>query len=304
MRSVFVAEGDSARKVEIRTGLSDESAVEVLDGLDRGAFVVTMGQGGLRSGSKLEVLNARERRLGSSCGRFHQRGRRQDGRKEKEEVQEGIVMKAVRFAVEHPVTVSMAALATAVFGFVALTRLDVQLLPDIRYPSLTIQTEFPNTAPEDVENLVTRPVEEAVGVRARTSQGPLHQPGRPLRSDARVRLGHEHGLRRPWKCARRSTSSDLPEEAAPPALLRYDPSLDPVMRIAVSGNGDARRSCATLAERKSSSSISRRSRASPPRACQGGLEEEIAGRDRRSAWPLCDSESRSGRRDTRCARTT
>jgi multidrug efflux pump subunit AcrA (membrane-fusion protein) len=59
LRSVFIAEGDSARKVEIRTGLSDENAVEVLDGLEPGDFVVTMGQGGLRVGSKLDVLNAK-----------------------------------------------------------------------------------------------------------------------------------------------------------------------------------------------------------------------------------------------------
>lgn len=59
LRSVFIAEGDSTRKVEIRTGLSDEEAVEVLEGLQRGDFVVTMGQGGLRGGSKLDVLNAK-----------------------------------------------------------------------------------------------------------------------------------------------------------------------------------------------------------------------------------------------------
>ncbi len=60
LRSVFVADGDSSRKVEVRTGLSDEESVEVLDGLRRGDFVVTMGQGGLRGGSKLEVLNAKD----------------------------------------------------------------------------------------------------------------------------------------------------------------------------------------------------------------------------------------------------
>jgi multidrug efflux pump subunit AcrA (membrane-fusion protein) len=56
---VFVAEADTVRKVEIRTGLADESHVEVLDGLERGAFVVSLGQGGLRNGSKVEVLNAK-----------------------------------------------------------------------------------------------------------------------------------------------------------------------------------------------------------------------------------------------------
>jgi len=58
LRSVFVAEADTVRKVEIGTGLWDESHVEVLDGLDDGAWVVTLGQGGLRTGSRIDVLNA------------------------------------------------------------------------------------------------------------------------------------------------------------------------------------------------------------------------------------------------------
>ena len=72
--------------------------------------------------------------------------------------------RVIRFAVGHPVTIWMATAAAVVFGLVALDRLDLRLLPEIRYPSLTIQTEYPNTAPLDVENLVTRPLEEAVGV--------------------------------------------------------------------------------------------------------------------------------------------
>ena len=70
----------------------------------------------------------------------------------------------VSFAVRRRVTIIMIALAVLAFGFVGLDRLSVDLLPDISYPSLTVQTEFPDTAPAEVENLVTRPVEEAVGV--------------------------------------------------------------------------------------------------------------------------------------------
>lgn len=57
LRSVFVAEEDTVRKVEIETGLYDESHVEILEGLFEGDFVVTMGQGGLRTGSHIEALN-------------------------------------------------------------------------------------------------------------------------------------------------------------------------------------------------------------------------------------------------------
>ena len=57
LRSVFVAEADTVRKVEIETGLYDESHVEILEGLFEGDFVVMMGQGGLRTGSRIEALN-------------------------------------------------------------------------------------------------------------------------------------------------------------------------------------------------------------------------------------------------------
>jgi len=51
LRSVFVAEADTVRKVEIATGLYDETHVEVLEGLVDGDFVVVLGQGGLRTGA-------------------------------------------------------------------------------------------------------------------------------------------------------------------------------------------------------------------------------------------------------------
>ncbi len=60
LRSLFVAEADSVRKVEIRTGLYDEDFVEILDGVEEGWFVVEVGQGGLRDGTRIEPINGAE----------------------------------------------------------------------------------------------------------------------------------------------------------------------------------------------------------------------------------------------------
>ena len=60
LRSVFVAEADTVRKVEINAGLYDERFVEILDGVEEGAFVIVAGQGGLRTGSHFEALNAED----------------------------------------------------------------------------------------------------------------------------------------------------------------------------------------------------------------------------------------------------
>jgi RND family efflux transporter MFP subunit len=60
LRSVFVAAADTVRKVEVRTGLFDETHIEILDGINEGDFIITLGQGNLRTGSLVEPLNAAE----------------------------------------------------------------------------------------------------------------------------------------------------------------------------------------------------------------------------------------------------
>ncbi|MCH8874141.1 efflux RND transporter permease subunit, partial [candidate division KSB1 bacterium] len=79
-------------------------------------------------------------------------------------------MKIIELSIRRRVTISMVTLAIVIFGFVAFDRLEVTLLPDLTYPTLTVRTEYPGAAPIEVENLVTKPVEEALGVRC-------HVPG-------------------------------------------------------------------------------------------------------------------------------
>ena len=66
--------------------------------------------------------------------------------------------------IHRPVTVAMITIAAVTFGVLALGRLPIELLPDITYPTLTVQTELPDASPHEVEQLVTDPVEEVVGV--------------------------------------------------------------------------------------------------------------------------------------------
>jgi hydrophobic/amphiphilic exporter-1 (mainly G- bacteria), HAE1 family len=144
-------------------------------------------------------------------------------------------VKIIRYAVTHPVTIWMITLAAVVFGLTALSRLDLKLLPEIKYPSLTIQTEFPGTAPVDVENLVTRPLEEAVGV----------VPGlRKVHSISQAGLS-QVSLEFNWGTAMDYAALDvrekidlvsLPEEVNVPLLLKYDPALDPVVRLGLTGD--------------------------------------------------------------------
>jgi len=67
------------------------------------------------------------------------------------------------FAIKRPVTVAMILVSLVVLGTVALTRLPLAFLPDVERPMLFIRLPYPNASPEQVERLVVRPVEEAVG---------------------------------------------------------------------------------------------------------------------------------------------
>lgn len=143
----------------------------------------------------------------------------------------------IEIAVRRRVAVLMFALAVAAFGVVGYNRLSLDLLPDISYPSLTVQTDFPDTAPAEVENLVTRPIEETVGVLRGLRT--IHSVSRPGISE--VTLEFE------WDADMDLLSLDvrekldrliLPDEVEDPVVLRFDPSLDPIMRLALSGTGD------------------------------------------------------------------
>ncbi|HET9028772.1 MAG TPA: efflux RND transporter permease subunit [Candidatus Aquilonibacter sp.] len=71
-------------------------------------------------------------------------------------------MPIARFAVSRRIAVSMIALAIVVLGVFALPRLPVALLPNFTYPVVNVSVTYPNVGPEQMEALVTRPIENAV----------------------------------------------------------------------------------------------------------------------------------------------
>jgi hydrophobic/amphiphilic exporter-1 (mainly G- bacteria), HAE1 family len=71
-------------------------------------------------------------------------------------------MSPVRFTVDRPIFTTMATLIVVLIGAVAFLRLPIDLMPDITYPTLTVTAQYENAGPEEVEELVTRPLEEAL----------------------------------------------------------------------------------------------------------------------------------------------
>ncbi len=143
-------------------------------------------------------------------------------------------MGLIEFSLKRRVTVSMMAVALIVFGMVAFTRLPINLLPDISYPTLTVETRFPGAAPGEVESLVSRPVEEAVGVVAGVQR--VTSVSRPGVSQVTLEFGWGRNMDFASIDVREKLDLVvLPREAEKPIVLRFDPANDPVMRLYVTG---------------------------------------------------------------------
>lgn len=69
-------------------------------------------------------------------------------------------MSIIRTVVNRPVTVAMFTLAVMLFGMVGFSRLAVSLLPDLSYPTLTVRTENVGAAPAEIEQLISKPIEQ------------------------------------------------------------------------------------------------------------------------------------------------
>jgi HAE1 family hydrophobic/amphiphilic exporter-1 len=140
-------------------------------------------------------------------------------------------MNIVDFAIRRRVTIAMATVAITLLGMISLSRLKVNLLPDLSYPTLTIRTELPGAAPSEVENLISRPVEEAAGVVRNVRS--VRSVSRSGQSD--VIIEFTWGTDMDFAGIEVRERLDLlwlPVEATRPLLLRFDPSSEPVMRLA------------------------------------------------------------------------
>ncbi|MEM9779349.1 MAG: efflux RND transporter permease subunit, partial [Pseudomonadota bacterium] len=70
-------------------------------------------------------------------------------------------MNPIRFAIERPIAVVAVVIMAILFGALALTRIPIQLAPDVRKPIVVVQTNWPGAAPAEVEREIVNPQEEA-----------------------------------------------------------------------------------------------------------------------------------------------
>ncbi|MGI9238635.1 MAG: efflux RND transporter permease subunit [Woeseiaceae bacterium] len=144
----------------------------------------------------------------------------------------------IELATKRRVTIVMFMVAIVLFGVVSLSRLKLNLLPDISYPTLTVRTELTGAAPVEIENLLTKPIEESVGVVRNVRL--VRSVSRSGQSDVTIEFlwGTEMDIAG-VDVREKLDILTLPLEAERPLLLRFDPSSEPIVRLGLMFGDDS-----------------------------------------------------------------
>lgn len=138
--------------------------------------------------------------------------------------------------VKRPVMTSMVYLGLVLFGFLSWLQLSQELFPNISVPQLLIITKYPNAAPEEIENLLTKPIEEAVGTV------PNLRRVRSISKEGISAVKLEFGWGTDMGFAHLATREKLdrmkdrlPQEAEESIIKRINPFSHPMLIISVTG---------------------------------------------------------------------
>lgn len=177
-----------------------------------------------------------------------------------------------RITTTRPVAILMIVVAVFVFGVISYYRLSLNLMPEITYPSITVRTEYPGTAPEEIETVISRPIEQALGiVNHLVNISSISKAGF---SDVILEFTWDTDMNLATQDVREKLDQVfLPQDVKRPMILRYDPTLDPIMRFGLYGDLDL----FTL-RRIADEDVRRELETIPGVAAvkvKGGLEEEI-----------------------------
>ncbi len=133
----------------------------------------------------------------------------------------------------------MAALIVVILGAVAWTRLPIDLMPDITYPTLSISAEYENASPEEVEELITRPLEEALTAVPGVEE--VSSVSAEGRSNVRVTFTWGTDLDAAANDVRDRLDRvmpNLPEDTDKPRLRKYDLASFPILILGASSDLD------------------------------------------------------------------
>jgi len=146
-------------------------------------------------------------------------------------------MNIARLAIKRPILISSIVFVLLFVGIISMNRLGIDMYPDVQFPYVVVQTIYQGSAPEEIENLITKPIEDEVS----SISGLKRVSSRNMESVSLVICQFNLGVDVKYaeqqvkdKVAR--IRRNLPQNIDEPLIQRYDPADMPIARVAVSAD--------------------------------------------------------------------
>ncbi len=145
-----------------------------------------------------------------------------------------------RLALNRPVTIMVFFVAIVVLGYYSLSRIPVELQPKVDFPVITVVTAFPGASPDEVETLISKPIEDAVagveGLRQITSTSQF--------SISQVTLEFYIGtdISQAYidvQAKINAALAQLPDGAERPVVAKLDTQSEPILYLSLTGDRPA-----------------------------------------------------------------
>ena len=143
-------------------------------------------------------------------------------------------MSIPRFAIERPVMMTMISIIIVLLGGISLTRLPVDLLPDISRPTINVRVNYAGVGPLEMETLVTRPLEQQLSAVSGLQM--MNSNSSEGISNIQLNFTWGHDLNEAMDEIRTRIDrvrGRLPVDADPPVIAKFDPNTIPIMGLAV-----------------------------------------------------------------------
>lgn len=148
-------------------------------------------------------------------------------------------MSLSEFSIKRPIFTVMIMLVVIAVGLVSVSRLPIDLMPEITFPTLNISTTYENTGPEEIEQLITRPIEEAMSAVPGVEE--VFSISSEGSSTVRVMFSWGTNLDAAADDVRERLDRvipRLPEDVNRPTLRKFDPAQFPILMLGVVSNLD------------------------------------------------------------------
>lgn len=146
-------------------------------------------------------------------------------------------MKLHKLSINRPVAVLMCVLIVLVLGGVSLSKIPVDLMPDINLPIAIVSTSYTGVAPQEIENIVTKPMENTIAtVNNIKSIQSISSEGNSI-----IIAEFNSGTDMDFATLQMREKVDLikgflPDDITSPLVMKLDPNMMPIMNVSLTNN--------------------------------------------------------------------